>query len=288
MPRQTPKTSEEEAAAKRPPSHNARPASGQDALTVQQIIETLGIVNWDLLFVGDGSGSGWRGACGWAGVLVDRMTREYSLYSGAMNMGSVNLAELMPYYHAMTWYHANVGRKRIEARSGVILVHIVTDSAVTVEHGRQACDLKQPLPKVQQALWASFREFCKLGYSFTFHWQERSTSLMNQCCDLVASLVRRSLLNTNQGKPPTVHREELLAAEQGLRRLLRSGISPTVQPSVEAGLRALQVLLFGELPYAEQLATALAEARAVDPTSLQPLDVKEIDGDSLPQEPEAA
>lgn len=282
------KTTEEEAAAKRRPSRNSRPAASADAQTVQQVIDFLGIKCWDLLFFADGSGTGWSDACGYAGVLIDKLTREYSLYSGALNAGSINLAEFLPYLHGMTWYHANVGRKRIEARSGVLYVHIITDSKVTVEHGRQACDLSQPLPKVQQALWASFREFCRLGYNFSFHWQERSSSLMNQCCDLVASLARRSLLNTGKGSAPVRHRENLLDAEKSLRRLLRSGAPESVRPTVEAGLRALQLLLFDDLTYAGQLATALAEARLTDPLTMQPLDVKVVDGDSVTATPEEA
>ncbi len=279
---------DEEAASKRRLGQNTRPTGNNDAHTVQGIISHLGILHWDLLFIGDGSGSAWSGACGWAGVLVDKLTREYSLYSGAMNAGSITLAELMPYYHALTWYHANAGRHRLKTRTGVLYVHIVTDSKVITEQGREACDITKPLPKVQQALWATFREFTKLGYNFSFHWQERSTSLMNQCCDLVASLARRSAINTTQGKVPEAHREDLLSAEQGLRRLSRAGVPPEMRATVEAGLRALQLLLFEEQKYADQLAAALAEVRISDPTSLQPLELAAIDGHVLATEEPAA
>lgn len=275
---------DEEAASKRRPSQNARPTGNNDAQTVSDIISHLGILHWDLLFIGDGSGSAWSGACGWAGVLVDKLTREYSLYSGAMNAGSITLAELMPYFHAMTWYHANVGRHRMKTRANVLYVHIVTDSKVITEHGRDACDLSKPLPKVQQALWAAFREFTKLGYNFSFHWQERSTSLMNQCCDLVASLARRSLLNTGQGKPPPIQQGDVHVAEQGLRRLIRAGVPPEMRATLEAGLRALQLLLFQDQKYADQLAAALAEVRISDPAGMQPLELVDIDGGLPPTE----
>ena len=211
-----------------------------------------------MLFVGDGSGSGWDGACGWANVLVDRLTREYTLFSGAMNCSSINVAELMPYLHTINWFHAQQGRKRLQSRAKFFQVHIITDSKFTVDSGLAACDPTRPLPTVQQGLWAAMREFSKFGYVFHWHWQERSTSIFNQCCDLVASIARRSVLDTTAGKQPVLHRDELVGTVRALQRLARENTNTHYQPTLDAALNALQLLLFGELPYAEQLLAAMA------------------------------
>jgi ribonuclease HI len=233
-------------------------------------------VDWDLLFVGDGSGSGWAGACGWANVLVDRLTREYTLFSGAMNCSSVNVAELMPYLHALNYFHATQGRKRLNSRAKFFKVHVITDSKFTAESGTQACDLTKHLPSVHQALWAAVREFTKFGYVFHWHWQGRSSVVFNQCCDLVASIARRSVIDTTAGKPPPVYREELLAAGRAMERLARTNKDELIQPTLEAGIHALRMLLFSELPYAEQLIAAMGNVRLRDATG-KPIPLDQLD-----------
>lgn len=270
------KTSEAEVAAKRKPAINARPVAPDNAKTVEEILTALNIREWDLLFIGDGSGSGWEAACGWANVVVDKLTRSYMLFSGAMNCGSVNVAELMPYLHGINHFHATQGRTRLKTRAKFFDVHVITDSKFTAESGRQAADLGQPIPKVHQGLWAAMREFARFGYTFHWHWQERSTTVFNQCCDLVASIARRSVIDTTAGKPPPVYREELLAAGRALERLARTNKDETIQPTLEAGMQALRMLLFSEQPYVDQLRTAMQNVKLRDATGT-PIPLDQLD-----------
>ena len=67
---------------------------------LDEVLRKAGIQEWDVLIVGDGSGSGWNGACGWCSILVDKLSRGRRVFYGAMNNGSVNVAETMTHIHS--------------------------------------------------------------------------------------------------------------------------------------------------------------------------------------------
>lgn len=79
---------------------NDKPASE----TLEALLERLGIDNYDLLLVGDGSGSGWKLECGWGCVSIERSTLERRAWYGAMSAGTVNFAEMMAYLQPLCWY----------------------------------------------------------------------------------------------------------------------------------------------------------------------------------------
>lgn len=185
-----------------PPLPSARGRSHQSgqpqAELLQAVLTRAGIQTWDLLLIGDGSGSGWDGACGWSSTLIDRQTRERYVFFGAANQGSVNLAELMPYFQALLWFHNHVGMRRIKGR-GFLTVHVITDSQVTATHGKHAATLGDALPKVpQRALWAGMRELAHMGYHLHWHWAMRSSNSLNVLADLIAALARRRILALGQ------------------------------------------------------------------------------------------
>lgn len=169
-------------------SSREAPAPDTDEL-LSALLARLNIANWDVLLVGDGSGSGWTTPCGWASILVDRVYHGRQLFYGAMNLGSVNLGESMPYLHALSWYDAQVG-KTLLRQTGQIRVHIVTDSATVANWGTKAMQLGEPLPRKHIGLWATMREYRQLGYTMTFHWAPRMTTGFNWAADLVAGLAR--------------------------------------------------------------------------------------------------
>lgn len=114
-----------------------------------------------------------------------------------MNFGSVNLAEMMPYFQALSWYHNAHGMRRLKERCP-LLVHVITDSQVTALHGNRAASGYESLPKIgHRALWAAMREFKVLGYQIEYHWAERNDSGLNNLADLIAGLSRRVVKNIN-------------------------------------------------------------------------------------------
>lgn len=168
--------------------------NAKDKEHLQTLLDRLQIADWDLLLIGDGSGSGWATANGWAATLIERQTRLRRLFYGAMNCGSNNLAEAMPYLQAMIWYNQNRSQGQL---SSVTRVTIITDSDVIAIHGTKTADLNQPIPRHFSPIWAAFRELMRNGYQFTFRWSRRESSDLNRVADAIAGLARRSVVGQN-------------------------------------------------------------------------------------------
>ncbi len=170
-----------------------RMSGAPQAELLQDILRKAGITTWDFAIIGDGSGCGWKAGCGWAGIVIDHETRGRQMVNGAMNVGSINMAELMPYLQILTWLHQEVGKSRLK-RTGILNVHIITDSQVVAKQGVITANPALDLPKVQQGLWAAMREFGRLGYHLHWHWADRMTNELNSVADLIAGLSRRTLI----------------------------------------------------------------------------------------------
>jgi hypothetical protein len=158
---------------------------------LQALLQRASITDWDILLVGDGSGSKWDHPCGWATTLIDRATEGRKLVFGANNLGSVNMAEMLPYLMALSWFHQQFGKERLRQRAP-IHVHIITDSQVTAQHGTRVAN--HALPNVgHRPFWAGIQELGRMGYRLTYHWAVRSDSTLNWMADLIAGLARREI-----------------------------------------------------------------------------------------------
>ena len=53
---------------------------------LQTVLDHLGVkeTDWDVVIIGDGSGSDWQSPCGWASVLIDKETRNRKVFYGAI------------------------------------------------------------------------------------------------------------------------------------------------------------------------------------------------------------
>ena len=183
------------------------PSPDSDTLQLlQQVLRRLQIEEtWDLLIVGDGSGSGWEYGCGWGTVLFARhnpILRRF--FYGGMVCGSVNLAESMPYLQALTWYDNAHGKRRL-SEAGLLRVHVLTDSQTVALWGNRATGPVSRLPRKQLAIWAAMRELRRVGYQPTFHWAPRSTTAANVLADLIAGLSRGAVIQA--GNPGSVSGE---------------------------------------------------------------------------------
>lgn len=166
-----------------------RPASKR----LHVLLDDLGIKNWDVLLVGDGSGSGWEIGCGWGCTILDRVTRTRKLVFGGGNTGTVNVAELMAYVHGMMWYASHLGKDLKRSNPAkVIKVHIITDSAVIVNQGGKVRDHSVE-GVANRALWAAMNDIARQGYSFEYHWIERLSNELNWAADQLAGVARLSL-----------------------------------------------------------------------------------------------
>ena len=153
-----------------------------DILTapIDDILQACQLRVFDVLILGDGSGSHCDNACGWSSVLIERETGRRRLFGGHANAGSGQFAEAMPFIQAMTWYDHFYGQ--YSKKPGLCDVHIVTDSQTIANMGNQAVTAK----KVSRALayLTSFvQAYMKLKYRFTWHWMPRNEFQLTEIVD---------------------------------------------------------------------------------------------------------
>src|SRR5437588_12077519 len=91
----------------------------------------LALPDFDLLLVGDGSGSVYHQPAGWACAAYDRLKHQITVHAGALTCGTNNFAELFPYVQALWHHHQDHG----QAPEAPVAVALVSDSEVTVRCG---------------------------------------------------------------------------------------------------------------------------------------------------------
>ena len=147
---------------------------------------------WDVLIVGDGSGSGaWHQelGIGWASIVTDVFGNRV-VQVGALRDGNVSLAELSAASHALWHYDATVTKKRprLEKPLRVAVLcdnqQIVTESRLSAEAQLRTTDGPQ---------WAFFRAVLLRGYVATWHLIPRISANLNWAADQLASKARLAL-----------------------------------------------------------------------------------------------
>lgn len=163
--------------------------------TCEALAAELGLPDFDLLLVGDGSGTSLPFACGWAVTSYQRSSQQAQLIYGGASTGTNNLAELTPYLHALWTFEANRGRQPPVDEQGMFIanairVAIVSDSEITVK-----CGNRQYGRNANGCLWAGIEWFEKNGYRF--HWRHvpRNSNELSTEADRVAGKVRRLISN---------------------------------------------------------------------------------------------
>ena len=158
-----------------------RPFWGTD-LTAElaKISQELSLPEYDLLLIGDGSGTINSKASGWACVCFNKHTDEISVHNGAMSCGTNNFAELMPYLQAL-WVFDQYWSKKGPIGT-VAHIEIISDSELTVKGGN-----KEYGRNSNQSLWAALTWFETCG-RYTIHWNHvyRNTNLFSHRCDWLA------------------------------------------------------------------------------------------------------
>jgi len=165
--------------------------------SLSRLLADYGINRWDLILIGDGSGSGAMAPCGWAVTIIDRLTGVRRMLAGAQNMGSITVGELMPYVMAMD--HFDTVMKTTQHRKDLALpfamdVHIFTDSSCTALAGTG-----QYARTKHGGLWTVIAFFRARGYNFTWHWFKRDNPFqLHKLMDEMASELRERVLNIEQ------------------------------------------------------------------------------------------
>lgn len=164
--------------------------SGLCLVSLNQWLTELRIPNdWDLLLIGDGSGSGWHIGCGWGCLAIENITNRRKWLWGGLSTGTVQIAELMPYVHALGWYnfnHAETYRKSFNKT--LLKVQVISDSESTVKQGSYEISRKDRL-----MWWAAWETILREGYQARFKYIPRETSASNYLCDMISKSSRKNL-----------------------------------------------------------------------------------------------
>ena len=150
---------------------------------LEAIAKELSLPEFDLLLIGDGSGTTTQESCGWACVAWNKIADTIDMHSGAMSCGTNNFAELIPYVQAM--WHFDQSYRKIATPGVKGRIEIVSDSEVTVK-----CGNKEYTRKGNACLWGGVEWFENNGYAI--HWTHvyRNTNVFSKKCDWFAGETR--------------------------------------------------------------------------------------------------
>lgn len=158
---------------------------------MQDLLAKAGIEDFDLLLVGDGSGSKWGYGAGWASVAIEPDLMGRKSFYGACNNATVNFAELMAYMAPLSWYVSHVkDQKKQPRRGGLFQIHIITDS----QYARGSSDRESVIAKTHNFLLLSgLSTLGHKGFNLNWHWMERETSELNRFVDELSRSSRVAL-----------------------------------------------------------------------------------------------
>ncbi len=156
---------------------------------LSDMLARLGITDWDVLLVGDASGSTGDRPSAWACVSVERETRERLLWYGFANRATINYAESVAYDLPLTWF-AGMEESRLKkpgAKRRFLRVHVVTDSTYAASSGAKTAGQQGS----NTAVWDRYETLRRQGILVHWHHQKRETTGLNQLADQVSKLVRK-------------------------------------------------------------------------------------------------
>ena len=154
--------------------------------TLNQLLTLFDIKDYDILLVGDGSGSTWNRPNGWGCISIEQASLERKVWYGASNAGSSNLAEIMAYLQPLMWFaHEQLKKESMQFKQ----VHIITDSAYLTNKGKSS-DSRYG---VDAAVWQSFSHFKSFGLNLHWHWAKRNSVELNSLADYLSKTARRHM-----------------------------------------------------------------------------------------------
>lgn len=113
---------------------------------------------------------------------------------GGWSTGTSQIAELLPYIQALTWYAAGPGKinHKESARSGnpnpSCHVHIITDNANMANAGNRVNQRS-----TYSWLWESITALERMGYVLKWHWVARDRIALNKFVDHLSREARLSM-----------------------------------------------------------------------------------------------
>jgi hypothetical protein len=154
-------------------------------MSLNKLLKSFSISKFDLILMGDGSGTGWELPIGFAAMAIWRNPDLRKVFSGCLNHGTIGQAEILPYLTAIRYDYQVIAKGNLEAKRRVI---IISDSQVSVNVGNG----------IQQAhtnkdLWESYKWFLNLGYEITWIWVERNENDIHKLAHSLSNIARKLL-----------------------------------------------------------------------------------------------
>lgn len=150
----------------------------------EALAKELSLPEFDLLLVGDGSGSTFNNPCGWACVAWNKVANQIQVHNGGMSCGTNNFAELIPYIQAL--WHFDQTYRDLHTPGKKAKVCVVTDSEVTVKCGNGIYTRKG-----NGCLWKAVEWFEQSGlYDISWYHVYRNTNRFSKRCDWIAGQTR--------------------------------------------------------------------------------------------------
>lgn len=157
---------------------------------LDDLLDRLGVgEHWDIVIIGDGSGSNWSREAGWGSVSIERATGERLVWAGGMSRGTVNFAEMMAYLQPLNWLQAREAevREAHDGRRRAFRVHIITDS----EYCSKVGNTTNRLLHRNGLVWSAFDALARFGFILKWHWIRRESCGLNIYTDKLSKLSRK-------------------------------------------------------------------------------------------------
>jgi ribonuclease HI len=171
--------------------NNLLPPSGIPEL--EGLSRRLGLADYDLLLIGDGSGTVYDQPAGWACLAYDTMKQQVRLHTGALSCSTNNAAELLPYLQALWFFHQDHG----QAPPSPARVQVVSDSELTVR-----CGLGRYARRANACYWAALAWFEGHGYRLSWRHVPRNSNTWLAWMDAAAGHARLLLAESPATLPP--------------------------------------------------------------------------------------
>jgi ribonuclease HI len=156
---------------------------------LEDLIKALYFDKTDLLLVGDGSGTSIDKSCEFSCVSFDRIGDKIEIYYGELSHGTNNLAELLPYIHAL-WAFEYKYKRAYRFWNNNLHVQVISDSELTVRQGNG-----QYVRYANGSLWSAIDWFTNNGYSIHWNHVRRNTNEVSALCDKIAGQRRKGIDN---------------------------------------------------------------------------------------------
>ena len=159
-----------------------------------RLADSLGVKNFDLVVVADGSGSVANEPCGYYAASLWRWGPDGGTvceHFGGASGGTNNYAELTPFLFVLWQFQALYQREIVAYQPLQVLC--VSDSEVTVK-----CGAGEYARNANLLLWASIDCLEEMGFDFTWRHVPRNSNPINTRADEQAKRIRKMFCHLSE------------------------------------------------------------------------------------------